>query len=127
MRAVVQRVKACVVTVSGRRTGHIDAGLLVYLGVGKEDTSRDVKPLCDKIVNLRIFTDDQDKMNLSVLDTGGASLSSPSSRCSGTRGKAGVRRTPRRRTHRRRGACTRRSSILSAGPASPSKAASFRP
>ena len=74
MRAVVQRVKACVVTVSGRQTGRIDAGLLVYLGVGKEDTSRDVKPLCDKIVNLRIFTDDQDKMNLSVLDTGGGIL-----------------------------------------------------
>jgi D-tyrosyl-tRNA(Tyr) deacylase len=74
MRAVVQRVSACTVTVSGRQTGHIDAGLLVYLGVGKEDTSRDVRLLCDKIVNLRIFTDHQDKMNLSVRDTGGGLL-----------------------------------------------------
>ena len=74
MRAVVQRVKSCTVTVSGRTVGHIDEGLLVYLGIGKEDASRDVKPMCDKIVNLRIFTDSQDKMNLSVVDTGGSIL-----------------------------------------------------
>jgi D-aminoacyl-tRNA deacylase len=74
MRAVVQRVTHCTVTVSGRQIGHIDRGLLVYLGVGKEDTSRDVKPVCDKIVNLRIFPDEQDRMNRSVLETGGGVL-----------------------------------------------------
>jgi D-tyrosyl-tRNA(Tyr) deacylase len=74
MRAVVQRVRNCTVTVTGRSVGHIDEGLLVYLGIGREDSSRDVKPMCDKIVNLRIFTDGQDKMNLSVLDTGGSIL-----------------------------------------------------
>jgi D-aminoacyl-tRNA deacylase len=74
VRAVVQRVKSCTVTVSGRTVGHIDEGLLVYLGIGKDDASRDVKPMCDKIVNLRIFTDSQGKMNLSVVDTGGSIL-----------------------------------------------------
>jgi D-tyrosyl-tRNA(Tyr) deacylase len=74
MRAVVQRVRDCTVTVAGRTVGHIDAGLLVYLGIGREDTSKDVKPMCDKIANLRIFTDSQDKMNLSVIDTGGGIL-----------------------------------------------------
>jgi D-aminoacyl-tRNA deacylase len=74
MRAVVQRVKRCVVTVAGRMVGQIDEGLLVYLGIGREDTARDVKPMADKIANLRIFTDVHDKMNLSVLDTGGSIL-----------------------------------------------------
>jgi len=74
MRAVVQRVKDCTVTVNGRSTGHIDDGLLVYLGIGREDSRREVQPMCDKIANLRIFTDSQDKMNLSVRDTGGSIL-----------------------------------------------------
>jgi D-tyrosyl-tRNA(Tyr) deacylase len=74
VRAVVQRVRSCTVTVEGRRTGSIDAGLLVYLGVGRNDTEKDVKAICEKIANLRIFTDDQGKMNRSVLDTGGAVL-----------------------------------------------------
>lgn len=74
MRAVVQRVIACSVHVDGRLTGSIESGLLVYLGVGKNDTSKDLTALCDKIVNLRIFTDDQGKMNLSVLDVRGEIL-----------------------------------------------------
>jgi D-tyrosyl-tRNA(Tyr) deacylase len=74
VRAVVQRVRSCTVTVEGRLTGSIDAGLLVYLGVGRADTEKDVKAICEKIANLRIFTDDQGKMNRSVLDVGGAVL-----------------------------------------------------
>lgn len=71
MRAVVQRVKGCSVTVEGRLVGHIDSGLLVYLGVGRDDTETDAAAICDKVVNLRIFPDTQGKMNLSVKDTGG--------------------------------------------------------
>lgn len=74
MRAVVQRVKECSVSVDGLVKGRIDAGLLVYLGVGRNDTEKDALSLCDKIVNLRIFADPQGKMNLSVLDTGGGIL-----------------------------------------------------
>ena len=71
MRAVVQRVRGCTVHVEGRLTGEIGEGLLVYLGVGRNDTDRDLKYLCDKVLNLRIFTDPAGKMNLSVLDTRG--------------------------------------------------------
>ena len=71
MRAVVQRVRGCTVHVEGRLTGAIGEGLLVYLGVGRNDTDRDLEYLCDKVLNLRIFADDAGKMNLSVLDTGG--------------------------------------------------------
>jgi D-tyrosyl-tRNA(Tyr) deacylase len=74
MRAVVQRVSAARVTVNGRLCGRIEEGLLVYLGVGREDEEADLKLLCDKVVNLRIFPDRDDRMNLSVLDTGGAVL-----------------------------------------------------
>jgi D-aminoacyl-tRNA deacylase len=68
VRAVVQRVRACSVHVDGLLKGSIDDGLLVYLGVGRNDTERDVRTLCDKILNLRIFTDSAGKMNLSALD-----------------------------------------------------------
>jgi D-aminoacyl-tRNA deacylase len=71
VRAVVQRVRECSVSVEGRLTGRIEMGLLVYLGVGRSDTEKDLNTLCDKIVNLRIFPDDQGKMNLSVLDIHG--------------------------------------------------------
>lgn len=74
MRAVVQRVADCAVRVEGRQTGRIGRGLLVYLGVGREDTERDLAYLVDKVVNLRIFPDEQGKMNLSVTDTGGGIL-----------------------------------------------------
>jgi D-tyrosyl-tRNA(Tyr) deacylase len=70
MRAVVQRVRACAVHVDGILTGSIDDGLLVYLGVGRNDTERDVQSICDKILHLRIFLDEKGRMNLSVLDTG---------------------------------------------------------
>ena len=74
VRAVVQRVRDCTVRVGERVTGKIASGLLVYLGIGRNDTAADVKPMCDKILALRIFPDENGKMNLSVRDTGGAVL-----------------------------------------------------
>ena len=74
MRVVVQRVSGAQVTSEGELTGKIDAGLCVLVGVGKDDTESDATTLADKVVNLRIFEDDAGKMNLSVLDTGGALL-----------------------------------------------------
>ena len=74
MRAVVQRVSRAKVTVDGRVTGAIDAGLLVLLGAGQGDTATDLAYIVDKIVHLRIFSDDAGKMNRSVLDIGGGVL-----------------------------------------------------
>jgi D-tyrosyl-tRNA(Tyr) deacylase len=74
MKAVIQRVKDASVSVDGKIVGSIQKGLLVYLGVGKEDDESDVQWLADKIANLRIFEDEDEKMNLSVLDTGGGVL-----------------------------------------------------
>lgn len=69
MRAVLQRVKEASVTVDGNVTGKIGPGLLVLLGVGKQDAEADVDFMADKIPQLRIFEDDQGKMNRSLLDT----------------------------------------------------------
>jgi D-tyrosyl-tRNA(Tyr) deacylase len=74
MRAVVQRVKESSVTVDGNIVGKIGAGLLVLLGIAKSDTIQDIDYLTDKIINLRIFEDENGKMNRSVLDTGGEML-----------------------------------------------------
>ncbi len=74
MRAVVQRVRSCTVTVEGRQVGAIEHGLLVYLGVGRADVERDARYICDKVLGLRIFTDTAGKMNLSVRDVGGSVL-----------------------------------------------------
>jgi len=62
------------VEVDGRTVGAIEAGLVVYLSVGKEDTLDDVVFMAEKIINLRIFADLEGKMNLSVRDVGGAVL-----------------------------------------------------
>ncbi len=70
MRAVVQRVEDCSVRVRGTTVGAIQKGLLVYLGVEQDDTLEDCSYIAEKIVNLRIFEDEQGKMNLSLLDTG---------------------------------------------------------
>ena len=74
MRAVIQRVLQAEVTVDGAQVGKIDKGLLVYLGVGKEDSAKDAQFMADKLVNLRIFADEAGKMNRSVQDIGGAIL-----------------------------------------------------
>ncbi len=68
MRAVVQRVTECRVVVNKDTVGFIDNGLLVYIGVEIDDNDQDVQYITDKIVNLRIFTDENNKMNLSVKD-----------------------------------------------------------
>ena len=68
MRAVVQRVKHAAVSVDGREVGRIGPGLLVFLGVAHGDTEAEVDFMVRKIVNMRIFEDEQGKMNLSALD-----------------------------------------------------------
>ena len=68
MRAVVQRVTNADVKIDGRVNGKIDDGLLVLLGVGNGDTEEDMKYIADKIIKLRIFSDENDKMNLSLED-----------------------------------------------------------
>ena len=74
MRAVVQRVSSSKVTVDGYVTGEIKKGLLVLLGVTHEDTSKDVDYIIDKVLNLRIFEDEDEKMNLSLKDVEGELL-----------------------------------------------------
>jgi D-aminoacyl-tRNA deacylase len=74
MRAVVQRVSHAKVTVNGEITGKIGLGLLVLLGVGRDDTNADANYLVEKLAGLRVFEDDQGKMNLSVREVGGSVL-----------------------------------------------------
>lgn len=74
MRAVVQRVTNADVKIDGRVNEKIDDGLLVLLGVGNVDTEEDMKYIADKIIKLRIFSDENDKMNLSLEDVGGSML-----------------------------------------------------
>lgn len=74
MRAVVQRVSSCSVTVDDETTGLIGTGLLVLLAVKTGDTEKDGAYLAEKIANLRIFADNDGKMNLSVRDIGGEIL-----------------------------------------------------
>lgn len=74
MRVVVQRVTNADVKIDGRVNGKIDDGLLVLLGVGNGDTEEDMKYIADKIIKLRIFSDENDKMNLSLEDVGGSML-----------------------------------------------------
>lgn len=70
MRAVIQRVKNCSVTVNDKMIGKIGFGLLVLLGVAREDKKKDADYLVEKISNLRIFEDEDAKMNRSLLETG---------------------------------------------------------
>jgi D-aminoacyl-tRNA deacylase len=74
MRIVLQRVTRASVTVEGRVTGEIGSGLVVLVAVGREDSPATAASMAEKIVNLRIFNDDQGKMNRSLLETGDAIL-----------------------------------------------------
>ncbi|MES9687056.1 D-aminoacyl-tRNA deacylase, partial [Bacillus sp. JJ353] len=75
MKLVVQRVTDASVTVGGEIVGKIGLGLLVLVGVTHDDTREDAEYLAEKLVNLRIFEDEAEKMNLSLLDVGGSVLS----------------------------------------------------
>lgn len=74
MRCVVQRVTEAYVTVEGRETGRVEKGLCALIGVETGDTEKDAVYLAGKIAKLRIFEDENEKMNLSVLDVGGGVL-----------------------------------------------------
>ena len=74
MRAVVQRVSQENVKVDGKIVGEINKGLLVFLGVGKEDDEKDLDYMIDKILGLRIFEDENGKLNLSLMDIQGELL-----------------------------------------------------
>lgn len=74
MRSVVQRVKRASVTVNGQTVGQINTGLLVLLAVGQGDSSNDLTWMVEKLVGLRIFEDEEGKMNRSILDMGGEFL-----------------------------------------------------
>ena len=74
MRAVLTRVKSASVVIDGKVNGQIGRGFLILLGVGPEDTERECKYLAEKALGLRIFTDENDKMNLGLADVGGEVL-----------------------------------------------------
>ena len=74
MRALLQRVTRASVTVDGQIVGEIGHGLLILLGIGHGDGEAQIKTMSEKIVHLRIFEDDEGKMNRSLLDTGGQAL-----------------------------------------------------
>jgi len=74
MRVVAQRVSRAKVTAEGRVTGEIGAGLMVLLGIGRDDTAAVAAVMAEKVANLRIFEDEQGKMNRSLLDVKGAAL-----------------------------------------------------
>lgn len=74
MKALIQRVKRASVTIGGELYSKIEKGLLVFLGVEKEDTVENCEKLSQKVLNLRIFEDENDKMNLSVNDVKGEIL-----------------------------------------------------
>ncbi len=74
MKTVIQRVRRAAVTVQGEPVGAIDQGLLILLGIGPGDTEAEAKWLAEKIAVMRIFADDADKFNRSVLDVNGGAL-----------------------------------------------------
>ncbi len=74
MRAIVQRVNSASVTVDGQITGKCEKGYLVFLGIGKEDDEKTAEKLCEKIVKMRIFEDENGKINLSIGQVGGSML-----------------------------------------------------
>ena len=74
MRALIQRVTSASVKVDGKIVGEIGRGFLIFLGIYEEDTEENIEKLTKKIVNLRIFNDENDKMNLSIKDVKGEIL-----------------------------------------------------
>lgn len=74
MKAVIQRVSECEVVVEAKTVGKISQGFLILLGIENGDTEKDAEKLSSKISGLRIFTDENDKMNLSLVDTDGEVL-----------------------------------------------------
>jgi len=74
MRALLQRVSRASVTVDGHVTGDIGPGFLVLLGIGSGDSEAQIRAMAEKIVHLRVFEDDEGRMNRSLLDTGGQVL-----------------------------------------------------
>ena len=74
MKACIQRVRRAKVTVAGETAGEIGQGFLVLLGVAEDDSEAEARRLAEKIVGLRVFEDDQEKMNLALADVGGAML-----------------------------------------------------
>jgi D-tyrosyl-tRNA(Tyr) deacylase len=74
MRAVLQRVSHASVTIEGKIVGQIERGFLILLGIGQSDGEAHVRQMVDKIVNLRVFEDDEGKMNRSLLDINGSAL-----------------------------------------------------
>jgi D-tyrosyl-tRNA(Tyr) deacylase len=74
MRAVLQRVSEASVSINGKITGQIGDGLLILLGISKDDSEKNADSLIKKIVDLRIFPDIEEKMNLSILDAEGSAL-----------------------------------------------------
>ena len=74
MRDVVQRVASASVTVAGKLISEIGKGLLIFHGVAQEDTSADLDYLTNKVANLRVFEDDEGRMNRSLLEVGGEAL-----------------------------------------------------
>ncbi len=74
MRAVIQRVKTAEVTVEGKTIGKIGKGYMVLLGIEDVDATADMEYICDKILGLRVFEDEEDKMNLDICDVSGSVL-----------------------------------------------------
>ena len=74
MRVVLQRVSGASVSVDGKITGEIGKGLVVLVGFGREDTEENVEKMAQKLLKLRVFSDENDKINLSVTDVGGGLL-----------------------------------------------------
>ena len=77
MRLVIQRVKESKVTVNGSTTGSIRSGLLVLIGISREDTRAEADYMVDKLLGLRIFPDDSGKMNRNIVESGGGLLLVP--------------------------------------------------
>ena len=75
MRVVIQRVKCASVTVDGQIVGKIDQGFMCLVGITHTDTKAEVEKVADKLAGLRIFSDENDKMNLALADVGGSILS----------------------------------------------------